>query len=300
MTLIAVAIAFFREDPADDPPSKAVRTNTAQKENPKKIKTALPLPVAQIPTAAPMKEIKIVPPQTPAAKERVLPKDHVEFEIVGDKIALAFGDVILGRLESELKTERGLSKPPRSKLWPTNIIPFAIKEGTPSTQHILEAIKYFNENTAVQFVLRTDETDGVLFEGWGEDRCAAYLGTVGGLQPIFIGPNCRTQEVLHEIMHTLGFVHEQSRTDRDRYVRILWENILEGFANQFDIVPDGYIHPYTGSVFHFDYESVMLYRPESFAKSPDLKTIEAIGDGKIAPVHQGLSARDLERLHYLY
>jgi hypothetical protein len=180
------------------------------------------------------------------------------------------------------------------------VIPFLIKEGTPNTQKIADALKYFNENTNVQFVLRTDEKEGIIFEPWDEKRCASYVGTVGGLQPIFIGTECDTQVVLHEIMHALGFVHEQSRTDRDNYVRILWENILEGYANQFDIIPDVYFHPYTGSVFNFDYESVMLYRPESFAKATGLKTIEAIGNGKIAPVAQGLSARDLERLHYLY
>ena len=46
---------------------------------------------------------------------------------------------------------------------------------------------------------------------------------------ISLGYNCMTVGIImHEILHALGFWHEQSRTDRDNYVEILWENIAEG------------------------------------------------------------------------
>lgn len=34
--------------------------------------------------------------------------------------------------------------------------------------------------------------------------------------------------VLHELMHVLGFWHEHSRADRDRYIRVDWNEILPG------------------------------------------------------------------------
>ena len=32
----------------------------------------------------------------------------------------------------------------------------------------------------------------------------------------------------HELGHTVGFWHEQSRPDRDNYISVIWENVLDG------------------------------------------------------------------------
>lgn len=40
---------------------------------------------------------------------------------------------------------------------------------------------------------------------------------------------------IHEVMHALGFFHEQSRPDRDRHVKILWWNIQRGTSNSVPI-----------------------------------------------------------------
>ena len=57
--------------------------------------------------------------------------------------------------------------------------------------------------------------------------CYSMIGMQGRRQDISIGPRCYYKGiVIHEMMHALGFWHEQSRLDRDRYITIHWQNII--------------------------------------------------------------------------
>ena len=62
-------------------------------------------------------------------------------------------------------------------------------------------------------------------------RCYSRIGREpeGGEQEISIGFGCvRVGTVVHEIMHSLGFFHEHTRPDRDKFIHIEWTNILNG------------------------------------------------------------------------
>ena len=52
------------------------------------------------------------------------------------------------------------------------------------------------------------------------------IGRQGGKQQISLGRGCGYKGVaIHEMMHALGFYHEQSRLDRDNYITFNWNNI---------------------------------------------------------------------------
>ena len=223
---------------------------------------------------------------------------EVEFEVIDGK-AVAFGDTIIGGADPKFNGKRGVHRPEKSKLWPSPQIPYAIAKDLPNPQRVQNAITYFHENTPIRFVPFEGQKDVIVFVQ-GKELCLSHLGRVGGQQPIYLSENCGTQEILHEIMHALGFVHEQSRTDRDRFVEIQWDNIPKERYIQFAMVPEDWVHEYRGSVFDFNYQSIMLYQDNAFAVQPNQKTMVSRTRQEIQPSQNGLSKIDLERIYYLY
>lgn len=52
-----------------------------------------------------------------------------------------------------------------------------------------------------------------------------------GRQEILIGSveaKCKVGNLIHEIGHTLGFFHEHSRPDRDQFVKVNLDLVMQG------------------------------------------------------------------------
>ncbi|KAK2514799.1 Mep1a [Columba guinea] len=119
-------------------------------------------------------------------------------------------------------------------------------------------------------------------------------------QDLSIGAGCDTKAIVeHEILHALGFYHEQSRSDRDDYVTIWWDEIITGREHNFEKYDDGFIADLNTP---YDYESLMHYAPFSFNKNESIPTITAkipVFDSIIGQ-RLDFSAIDLERLNRMY
>lgn len=61
-------------------------------------------------------------------------------------------------------------------------------------------------------------------------RCWSNIGRDGGQQVVSLSVfGCLEHGIIqHELLHALGFHHEHTRSDRDQYVRIHWENVPAG------------------------------------------------------------------------
>lgn len=119
---------------------------------------------------------------------------------------------------------------------------------------------------SIKFIEKTNELKYISL-GHYKQGCWSFLGDVTSsypVQPVNLGYGCYTNAAIsHELMHVLGFGHEHQRSDRDRYVRILYDNIqTEAFRN-FEKLESRTVQmkvPY-------DYYSILHYPQKAFSKN---------------------------------
>jgi len=103
---------------------------------------------------------------------------------------------------------------------------------------------------------------------------------------------------VHEVGHALGMLHEQSRTDYSKYVKINWDNIEENGKSQYDTNTDA------DRTVPYDLQSVMHYPGTMFGKYNDYgkqltvmtKTNNALNKGKVMATAWVSLARMLSNL----
>ncbi|XP_073820037.1 zinc metalloproteinase nas-4-like [Musca autumnalis] len=149
--------------------------------------------------------------------------------------------------------------------WPYGVVPYEINGSF--NHHDLEIILYaflnFHMKTCVRFVpRRSNETDYISINN-EKSGCWSYVGRQGGKQNINLeSPICLINPgtALHELMHVLGFFHEQNRQERDDFVEIQYENIREGLENNFK-------RRSRTAAFNvpYDYSSIMHYSSTAFS-----------------------------------
>ena len=150
--------------------------------------------------------------------------------------------------------------------WPNNTIVYQFgRVNTSLRANFMEAAREWSDKTNIEFRERTTESEYVtVFES--NNVCSgcgrATLGQSGDDGTLELGPQASASLIAHEIGHTLGFVHEQTRNDRDEVVRILFQNIMPGFEDNFrkdenaDALTD-----------QFDLQSIMMYFPTAFSRN---------------------------------
>uniref|UniRef100_A0A8C3RQM5 Metalloendopeptidase n=1 Tax=Chelydra serpentina TaxID=8475 RepID=A0A8C3RQM5_CHESE len=160
---------------------------------------------------------------------------------------------------------------------------------------IAEAMQEFTTLTCVQFINRTTETNYIsVVPG---ESCWSHFGKIGGMQQVgLMKTGCMSKGAIqHEMNHALGFLHEQSRSDRDNYVKIMWEYVIAGEQGNFGKVNSNNLGlPY-------DYSSVMHYGANDFSNTSGKATIVPIPDPSV-PIGQreGLSNLDVAKINKLY
>lgn len=209
-----------------------------------------------------------------------------------DQLAFFEGDIVLGSAkdvrESNTPIPLGIGIVGEEFRWPNGIVPYVTAEVVRST--VEEAIAHWQSKTPFKFIPRTNETDHLSFEKL--NGCWSMVGRRGGKQTISIGTGCGLGAAIHEIGHSLGLWHEQSRSDRDDFIQIVWDNIFETHKHNFDKhVLDG------EDLGEYDYGSIMHYPATAFSKNGQATIL---AQGKPIGQRDGLSKGDVAAIKIMY
>ncbi|KAF9313937.1 hypothetical protein BGZ91_006123 [Linnemannia elongata] len=87
--------------------------------------------------------------------------------------------------------------------------------------------------------------------------CSSAVGKVGGAQLLSLETNGCTFRgvVIHEFLHAAGLIHTQKRPDRDNYITVHFENIVDSWKSQFTKETSNDIGNFTA----YDIYSIMHY-----------------------------------------
>ncbi|KAI9584377.1 zinc metalloproteinase nas-4 [Glossina fuscipes] len=207
------------------------------------------------------------------------------------------GDILLP--EDQVHIKNGVVLP--SSRWPNGVVPFEIRGNfNARDMSVIEhALDQFHRYTCIRFVPRTGQDNDYVSIANGNSGCWSTVGRTGGRQEVNLqSPGCLSKSgtAIHELMHALGFLHEQNRQERDDYVAIQYHNIEKHAIGNFEraIETMSFGVPY-------DYGSVMHYSPNAFSSNgrPTIIPLRSLADNVMGQ-RNGFSAFDIEKLNNMY
>merc|ERR1712168_576169 len=153
-------------------------------------------------------------------------------------------------------------------------VPYVIRNQYSSRelQIIERGLQSFSGFSCIRFVKRTNQRDYLHIQSL--NGCYSYVGRTGNAQTVSLSrQGCVYHNtVQHELLHALGFNHEQTRSDRDSHIRVLLQNV----------------------------QSVMQYHKYAFSKNNQPTMVPIPNQNVEIGKASQMSRNDIDRLNRLY
>ncbi|CAH1794916.1 unnamed protein product, partial [Owenia fusiformis] len=177
-----------------------------------------------------------------------------------------------------------------NSLWPRGRVPYTLDSSYTNEEKktIKFAMRKIEEET------RVGDTNCITFYDWEEkndtrykldivnapdDKCSSTVGFTSTMsQSIELASSCINWlpfgygTAMHELLHSLGLWHEHTRPDRDKFVKILYDNIEPESRTNYVKQMDYEVKHLT----KYDYYSIMHYGIKTGSKNLADKTIETM------------------------
>jgi hypothetical protein len=227
----------------------------------------------------------------------------VSFQMVDGRM-MTEGDIVLEHVDYKLplQTDGGTLSYLRYR-WPlvgsVFQIPYIIDPASGDVANINSAVSTYNSIFAgqIQWVAHTTEANYVDFNLNPSDLSGSgysNIGMSGGEQVIGGSGTCTVSTLLHEMGHATGFWHEQSRPDRNSYVTLNLNNMVNTAYSDSAIEYDD-----MQALTLYDWSSVMHYFVWNFTKNGN-PVLESIPPGMPLSNTVGYSTGDIDAIRRLY
>lgn len=239
------------------------------------------------------------PGETGVRKNGVLFGQEISFEEINGQQVYQ-GDIILSSGQSNGEPGKGSRTAATpvygsAKRWPGATVFYTISTGVTNKAPILDAIAEIEAKTAVRFIARTLQTNYVTFGG-GRGPSSS-IGMIGGQQFINVGLFPAKGAILHEIGHTLGLLHEHTRVDRDKTIKLKYANVDANALSDFGTYASQGVPALDFQA--FDIGSIMMVDAYT-SSSNGQPTITLLNDLPYAIQRTGLSAKDADCINAMY
>nr|BAU29960.1 hatching enzyme [Corythoichthys haematopterus] len=215
----------------------------------------------------------------------------------GSSEYLLEGDLVIPRARTAMKC---MNKK-YSCLWPKSSngnveVPYIIVDKYTNEEkgRIVQALREIQARTCIRFPPRTTQKSYISFEP--KFGCPSQMGRMGYKQVVSLQRfGCVQKGIIqHEVLHSLGFYHEHTRSDRDQHILIDWDNIQKYQRYNFKKQDTNNLNtPY-------DYSSLMHYGRTAFGINRAV-TITPIPDSSVEiGQRRDISDLDIIRINRLY